>query len=75
MKFEEIFNEPGLYIADSFAEGCAFQIDKDNAMCMVTYRSKDDLFPSRELFMVYKGLFAKDYKRVNNMSQLFEKKK
>lgn len=71
MKFQEIFNEPGLYVADGFAKGFAFKIDEDGILQSILYSDKDDLFPIISNLFVYAGLFNKDYKKVFTRQSLF----
>ncbi len=70
MKFEQIFNQDGLYIASSFAKGFAFRID-EGILYGVTYDSIDDLLPTIQQMSVYKGLFNKEYKKVLIIKELF----
>ena len=76
MKFEEIFKEEGLYVADSFAKGFAFKITKskiDSSLIIstLTYDYDDDMNPVEEDLIVYGGLFNKDYKMVSTRQSLF----
>lgn len=70
MSFEEIFKKDGLYVADGFKEGFAFQII-DGTLTGITYKDKDDLVPTVETFPVYRGLFTKDYEKVYTRQSLF----
>lgn len=72
MKFEEIFNEDGLYTSKDFAKGFCFKI-KDGTMTAVEYDNETDLFPREENFPVYKGLFTKEYNKVFTIKSLFKK--
>lgn len=72
MKFEEIFNEPGLYKADSFMKGVVFEITKDLKLYLVVYRDKDDLLPTKETMCVGADLFKKEYKKVFTRQNLFD---
>lgn len=74
MTFEEIFQEKGLYKAESFSPGTAFKIDNGPVglqLTIVTY-TQDKIFPYEENIQVYADLFNKDYKRVLNVGQLFK---
>lgn len=71
MKFEEIFNERGLYVADGFAKGFAFLIDDSRTLKTVTYKDKDDINPVIENAICYVGLFTKEYKIVFTRKELF----
>lgn len=78
MKFEEIFNEEGLYRAESFAEGVCFEIKKNSLndsleLFLKTYKDKDDLLPRREIMLVYADLFKKEYTKVFTRKSLFNK--
>jgi hypothetical protein len=70
MKFEEIFKEEGLYVADSFIKGFCFEV-KDGFLYGVTYTSATDLFPKKESQGMYYGLLLKDYKKVFTIKSLF----
>ncbi len=77
MQFQEIFNEPGLYRADSFNNGVGFLIEKcqlngQNELKGVSYDSVDKLSFSEHPVTIYKGLFDKDYKLVYNKNELFK---
>lgn len=77
MTFQEIFNEPGFYRADSFAKGYAFlikanQIDGQLELKGICYNSVDKLSFSEHPVTIYKGLFDKDYKLVYNKNELFK---
>ena len=72
MKFEEIFNEPGLYRADGFADGIAFEITKEGFLYHVWFKDKGDILPERINPTIYKGLFSKDYKKVLTRQSLFK---
>jgi hypothetical protein len=71
MKFEEIFNQPGLYVADGFSKGFCFKITKDQSIKTVSYKKPDDLIPEEADLVVYKGLFSKDYKPILSVKSLF----
>ncbi len=77
MKFEEIFEQEGLYVADGFKQGVAFEIKKNSItnhleLFLTTYEHKDDLLPIIEDVIVYAGLFKKDYKKVFTRQSLFK---
>lgn len=72
MKFEEIFNQEGLYVANSFGEGVALKIIGDTLYSCI-YENKDDLFPRESIQSVYKGLFDKEYTKVLTRQSLFKK--
>lgn len=77
MTFQEIFNEPGLYRADSFTEGIGFLIEKcqlngQNELKIVYYESPDKLTYNDLPLTIYKGLLEKDYKKVWNKTELFK---
>jgi hypothetical protein len=72
MKFEEIFNKPGLYVTDSFSEGVCFEVTKEGYLYLVIYKHKDDILPQKTNALVYKGLFAKEYKKVFTRQSLFK---
>lgn len=70
MKFEEIFKNDGIYVADGFAEGAAFRID-DGTLTLVQYKDGGDLLPTISNYPVHKSLFDKDYRFVYNRQSLF----
>ena len=74
MKFEEIFNEEGLYVADSFSEGVALKIEGDTLYSCI-YKDEDDLFPRVNIQSMYKGLLNKEYTKVFTRQSLFNKNK
>lgn len=77
MNFEEIFEEEGLYVADSFKAGTAFQIKKNSftgekELKLVQYSTPDQLFSNTEDITVYAGLFKKEYKKAFTRQNLFK---
>jgi hypothetical protein len=76
MKFEQIFEQEGLYQAESFANGYAFRIHKNEFTNVLEldsahYENVDNLLPLYGNVVVYAGLFKKEYKKINNRNQLF----
>jgi hypothetical protein len=71
MKFEEIFNEDGLYTSNDFVEGFCFEIS-NGSLYGVQYRSVNDFIPEKDHFHTYKGLFIKDYRKVFTIKSLFK---
>lgn len=74
MKFQDIFNKEGMYIADDFAEGTALEVSRDNTLYLVTYKSHMDLQPTKITMPVYGGMFKKEYTPVYTRQSLFIKK-
>lgn len=77
MKFQEIFQQEGLYKSDSFSKGVVFKIKKnpiDNRLelYIVTYKNSTDILPKEEPQIVYDGLFNKNYIEIFNKKELFE---
>lgn len=72
MKFEEIFNEKGLYIADGFAEGSALKVDDEGFLKLVNYKNKDSITYTEDNMLIYKGMFKKDYRKVFTRQSLFK---
>lgn len=72
MNFEEIFDEPGWYVADSFAEGVCFEVTKEGNLQLLAYENKDSITPHRDNAVVYKELFSKEYTRVFTRQALFK---
>lgn len=72
MKFQEIFNEEGLYVADGFSKGVALKVGDLGFLYQIVYKHPDDLFPEEITMPVYKGLFEKDYRKVFTRQQLFK---
>jgi hypothetical protein len=73
MKFEDIFKEPGLYRAEGFADGIAFEITKEGFLYHVWYKDKGDILPERTNPTIYWGILKKDYQKVFNRQSLFQK--
>ncbi len=78
MTFQEIFLEEGLYKADSFADGVAFEIKKNKwtgnrELFIKTFKDKNDLLPTSEPQIVYEELFHKQYSKVYTRQSLFLK--
>jgi hypothetical protein len=76
MKFEEIFEEEGLYRADSFQKGFVFKIKKnkitsDKQLHSIQYKDENDLFPAIHEQIVYQKLFKKEYTKVFTIKSLF----
>ena len=71
MNFQDIFENDGLYTSDSFTEGFCFKIE-NGTLYGVQYKDVDDLFPTMEFFVTYKGLFSKKYKKVLTIRSLFK---
>ncbi len=78
MKFQDIFNQAGLYKSESFAKGCAFKIHKNTItgefeLYQVQYNTASSITPIIEIpVLVYGNLFNKTYTKVLNRNQLFE---
>lgn len=72
MKFQEIFNEEGLYVADGFSEGSCFKVDSYGFLKLVTYNNKDSIKYSEDIMPVSKSLFKKDYRKVWTRQSLFK---
>jgi hypothetical protein len=77
MTFEEIFQTPGLYKAESFAEGVCFEVKEnsitnDKELYTVTYKDKNDIIPEKVPTLVYAGLFKKEYKKVFTRQSIFK---
>lgn len=72
MKFEEIFNENGLYKADDFQAGVCFKVENDMPLKILIYQSKDDILPLEETAIVYGGLFKKNFVKILTRHSLFK---
>lgn len=77
LTFEQIFQEEGLYKADSFTTGYAFKIRKnsftnDMELSAVQYTTPSDILPQTEQVLVYGYLFTKEYRKIFTIKQLFE---
>ncbi len=72
MTFEEIFDQEGLYVADSFGEGVALKVIGDTLYSAI-YENEDDLFPKENIQSMYKGLLTKNYTKVITRQSLFKK--
>lgn len=78
MTFRNIFEEEGLYKAESFAPGVAFQIKKNKIsdsreLWMLTYKNIGDINPTAEPVLIYEELFNKEYEKVLTIQKLFKK--
>lgn len=74
MTFKEIFENKGLYVAESFREGVCFRVNEYGELHTLTY-DKNDLFPEVHPTKMYKGLLNKDYKEIFTKFQLFGDKR
>jgi hypothetical protein len=72
MTFQEIFNQDGLYKADSFVEGFCFKVE-DGVLYSYEYEHADDKFPLKDIVPVTKNLFTKEYTKVFTRQSLFKK--
>lgn len=73
MKFEEIFNEAGLYVHDGFNIGVCFKIDDHGQIAIVIYKHKDDVSPSKSINIpISKSTFHRDFKKVLTRQDLFK---
>lgn len=73
LTFEQIFKQNGLYKSEGFVKGFCFEIfGTTKSLVGVQYKSKTDLMPDKDNFPCYESLFSKKYKRVYNISELFE---
>jgi hypothetical protein len=72
MTFQEIFNQDGLYKADSFVEGFCFKVV---AGCLygMEYRDENDISPLQNVMLVSRHLFTKEYTKVFTRQSLFKK--
>jgi hypothetical protein len=71
MKFEEIFNQAGLYKSEGFKKGVCFVVE--NATLFIRrYKDENDLSPITEILAVYKELFSKEYTKVFTKKELFK---
>ena len=73
MKFEDIFKESGMYVADSFDKGVAFDVDNMGNLFLKTYKNESDVYPTFNNVPFSKGLLSKDYKKVFTRQELFKK--
>lgn len=74
MKFEQIFSQPGWYVAESFTDGVFIEITKtsfDNELKFKCINDANDLFPKQFDTKIYRGLFDKKFVKVLNRNQLF----
>lgn len=79
MTFIEIFEEEGLYTANSFADGVALKIEIDTfgvyVLSFVNYYNIDVITPVVLNMQITDNLVNKNYKRVLTRYQLFGKQK
>ena len=73
LTFEQIFNETGMYVADSFQEGFCFFVDEYGTLKYKLYEDKDEIIPKYGNVVTYKGLFSKTYKKAFTRQSLFKK--
>lgn len=71
MTFEEIFEKDGQYTSDDFVEGFCIEI-KDGVMLGNQYNHKNDMFPERWKYTMYKTLFKHDFRKVLTRQSLFK---
>lgn len=76
MNFEEIFKEEGLYKANTFRKGIAFEIKEnsitgDRELFIKTFKDENDLSPESQPQVVYERLFKKEYTKVFTRQSLF----
>ena len=74
MTFEEIFNQPGRYVADGFEKGVCFEVGEDGVLSTITYKDKNDLFPDKKNALMWKLLFTLDYRKALTRQSLFNDK-
>ncbi len=72
MTFEEIFDEEGLYVADSFGEGVALKVIGDT-LYSVIYEDKSDIIGKTTIQSMYRALLKKEYTKVFTRQSLFKK--
>lgn len=80
MKFEQIFEEVGLYTTESFRDGVGIEIFKNplnlNEMKLFSYDSTDSIIHTELTGVsVSSNWFKKDFRRVYNRFELFGSKK
>lgn len=75
MKFEEIFNQKGLYSSNDFVDGYGFEVDETGTLSAVQYQKNGTTYEKtyHHRALVYKGLFQKEYFKVLTFKQLFDK--
>lgn len=71
MKFADIFDQDGLYVAKGFQQGFAYKV-RLGGLTYVTYARPDALMPSDEdRVKMYKDFLDREYTKVENVSDLF----
>jgi len=78
MKFEEIFDKAGWYVAKSFDEGVVIFIEHgvhDTEMKVMCFDNPQAIAPLELKIPVYRGLFKKDFIKVFNRGSLFGDKR
>lgn len=80
MKFENIFKEEGLYVADTFQKGVAMRIQKniitdDRELTIIEISEETGRFKNVIDIPVYEGMFKKDYRKIDNVKELFQDNK
>lgn len=78
MKFQEIFETPGLYVADTFREGVAIEIalasfptEKGQTIAKLVTYNKFRTVPLKQPLEINSTLFKKVYVQIYNINQLF----
>jgi len=78
MKFEEIFNNVGWYVADSFTEGTVIFIEPGphgNELRFMAFENVNSLSPVEFKINLYQQMFTKNYVKVLNRQSLFGEKR
>jgi hypothetical protein len=77
--FKDIFKEEGIYISDNCEEGECFLIRENKLTTLkeihfCIYASAFDVNPTIKNLVVYDLLFEHEYKKINNIFELFDNK-
>ncbi len=77
--FKDIFKEEGIYVSDNCEEGECFLILENELTTLkeihfCTYKSAFDSNPTISNLVVYDLLFEHEYKKINNIFELFDNK-
>jgi hypothetical protein len=71
MKFQDIFNEDGLYVANDFKQGVCFEV-RDSVLYIRTYETSESISYATENALMHKNLFNKVYTKVFTRQSLFK---
>ena len=73
MKFQEIFQQPGLYKTNDFFRGTALKVSIYNHLTLIYYLDPDSSSPFREDYpCITEKWFEWDFEQVSTVQSLFD---